>query len=179
MGNLIPDICVCKEREGKNKSKRFPKSSIIDKNISIIDYTGLVSPAKTLSEVRLKLESFTIYEISCVRTSHSGSRHSEVRIKSFSPDMSMIFLRLSFVDFNRVFIRVYHISEIDDEGSLEYNFKCKFENRVTYKGSLKLLLQFLEESGEGFDENDNQGRVTYNFLKKLMEKNQAAENQRD
>lgn len=179
MGNLIPDICVCKEREGKNKSKRFPKSSLIDKNISIIDYTGIISPAKTITEVKTQLETFTIYEISCVRNSHSGSRHSEVRIKSFSPEMNMIFLRLSFIDLNRVLIRIYHISEVDDEGSLEYNFKGRFENRDTCKSNLKLLVQFLEENNKSFDENDNQGRVTYNFLKKIMERHQAVEGQKE
>ena len=175
MGNLIPDICVCKEREGKNISKRFPNSSITDKNISIIDYAGIISPATTLSEVKLLFENFTIYEISCIRNSNSGSRHSEVRIKSFNTEMNMIFVRLSFIELHRVLVRVYHISEVDDEGSLEYNFKGKLENSDIRTSNLKLLLQFLEESNKGHDENDNQGKATYNFLKKMMDKHQAFE----
>jgi hypothetical protein len=170
MGNLIPDICVCKEREGKSRSKRVPKTSVIDKNISILDYTGLLGPANTLQDVKVKLDTFTIYEISCVRNTQSGSKHSEVKVKSFSSDMNLIFLRLSFITSSRVIIRVYNISEEDDEGSLEYNFKGKFENKITCKSNLKLLLQFLEENNNSSDENENFGRVTYNFLKKVMEK---------
>jgi hypothetical protein len=169
MGNLIPDICVCKEREGKSRSKRVPKTTVVDKNISILDYTGLLTPANTLQDVKSKLDTFTIYEISCVRNNQSISKHSEVKVKSFSTDMNLIFLRLSFITTSRAIIRVYYISEEDDEGSLEYNFKCKFDNKLTCKSNLKLLLQFLEENKNSSNENENFGRITYNYLKKIME----------
>lgn len=175
MGNLLPDICVCKEREGKDRHKPKPRASIIEKNISLIDYTGLVNPARTLNEVKGKLRDFTIYEISCVRNVQSGSKHSDVKLKCFSPDMSLIYIKISFITSTRTAVRVYYISEEDEDGLLEYNFKCKFEANVTYKSNLKHLIKFLEEIDESQEnQSDNQGKHLYNFIKKLMESSQTS-----
>lgn len=174
MGNLLPDICVCKEREGKDRHKPRPKSSIIEKNISLIDYAGIVYPARTLNDVKGRLKDFTIYEISCVRNMQSVSKHSDVKLKCFSPDMSLIYIKISFITSTRVAVRVYYISEEDEDGLLEYNFKCKFETNITYKSNLKYLIKFLEEIDESQeDQIENQGKLLYNFLKKLMENSQA------
>jgi len=65
------------------------------------------------------------------------------------------------------------LSEEDEDGLLEYNFKYKLESKITYKSNLKLLIQFLEEKGElKENEIENQGKVLYNHLKKVMEKSQ-------
>ena len=173
MGNLLPDICVCKEREGKDKRKKKPRLSIIEENLSLVDYTGLLHPAKTLNDVKSKIEAFTIYEISSVRNVQSGSKHSDVKLKCFSPDMSLIYIKISFITSNRPVIRVYYLSEEDEEGLLEYNFKYKFESKITYKSNLKLLIHFLQETGKlNENESENQGKVVYNYLKKVMEKSQ-------
>ena len=169
----MPDICVCKEREGKDKTKKKPRLSIIEKNLSLVDYTGLLHPARTLNDVKSKIEAFTIYEISSVRNVQSGSKHSDVKLNCFSPNMNLIYIKISFITSNRAVIRVFYLSEEDEDGLLEYNFKYKLESKITYKSNLKLLIQFLEEKGElKENEIENQGKVLYNHLKKVMEKSQ-------
>jgi len=70
-------------------------------------------------------------------------------------------------------IRVFYLSEEDEDGLLEYNFKYKLESKIIYKSNLKLLIQFLEENGElKENESENKGKVLYNHLKKVMEKSQ-------
>ena len=66
MGNIVPELCVCKERDGKTLNKKRVIESFLDENIRVLDYIGVMESAKNTTELVSSLEKYIPYEIFCI-----------------------------------------------------------------------------------------------------------------
>ena len=116
MGNMIPDICVCKERDGKSANKRPIKYMFYDENIKIIDYVGVTHPSRSLTELSVILRKFIPYELTCFHDSNLEKMHSVVKIKCFSfIDNLGICFKIVYLTVGKFIIYVIPIWEEDDD----------------------------------------------------------------
>ena len=116
MGNMIPDICVCKEREGKNFNKRSIKSMFYDENIKIIDYVGVTHPSRSLTDLALILRKYIPYELACFHDPNLEKMHSVVKVKCFNfTDNLGICIKVVYLTIGKFLIYVFPIWEEDGE----------------------------------------------------------------
>ncbi|OMJ71198.1 hypothetical protein SteCoe_30665 [Stentor coeruleus] len=169
---MFPDICVCKEREGKDISKRQVKSTISDNKVRILDYTGALSSSRTLSDAIHPLSKYILYEISSINDSEQ--EHSIIKIKCFSSDQYLgIYIKLIFSSIGKFLVYIFPIWEEDDKGILEYNFKKK-PSKIDKSGkNLGNFIGWLEENKQNPEKllktGDNMGKIVYSKLKSLMD----------
>lgn len=172
MGNMFPDICVCKEREGKDISKRQVKSSISDSKVRILDYTGALLSSKTLSDAVHPLSKYILYEISCIKDPEH--EHSIVKAKCFSADQYLgIYIKLMYSSVGKFLLYIFPIWEEDDKGILEYNFKKK-PSKVDKSGkNLGDFVMWIEENKQYpeklLETAENMGKIVYSKLKSFMD----------
>jgi hypothetical protein len=121
MGNILPDICVCKEREGKDTVKKRLKFSFYDQNVKILDYTGMLAYNKSLSELIEPLKCYIPYEAQCLKEPEIDNTHSIVKVKCLNIENSIaIYIKIIYITIGKFIIYIYNISEEDDHGILEY-----------------------------------------------------------
>lgn len=121
MGNLIPEICVCKEREGKSVYKKYVRCMFSDENVKIIDYTGIISPAKSLADLSGALTNYIPYELICVNDVDIEKKHSVVKVRCLNSVLNRgIFVKIVYISFGKFIISISSNWEEDDAGVMEY-----------------------------------------------------------
>ncbi|OMJ93817.1 hypothetical protein SteCoe_3141 [Stentor coeruleus] len=175
MGNMIPDLCMCKERDGKDISKRQVKSILADSKIRVLDYVGIISSALILEDARPVFDKFIIYEISCIKDTGIECEHSYVKIKCFSNDQYLgIYVKVIFLSIGRFMIHVLPIGDEDEKGVLEFNFKKTPDMTDKQGRNLGDFIEWLEKNKDfpekALTENEeNMGKVVYAVVKGFMD----------
>jgi hypothetical protein len=177
MGNMVPKLCVCDQREGKNFHKRSLRFTINDEKIRIFDYTGILLNVSSLKDSIKILQSYVIYEISCIKDFENGFEHSVVKAKCFNIDnLYGVLIKIVFMTIGKVILHIFPVWEDDEFGMLEMvckgnPYKVKIiQNKVSNLGTFVAWLDKIKDKPEDADlDNPNLGKAVYYLLKSIIE----------
>ena len=130
MGNFLPDICVCNEREGKDIAKTSIKATISDKNIKIIDYIGILASSYTINEAIKPLHNFIPIELKCIKDIETSITHSHVKLKCVNDNNSRIIIKIVYSNPGKFFLYICPMWMEEEKGILEYVYQKKTLNEV-------------------------------------------------
>ena len=181
MGSMIPEICVCKERDGKTLNKKRVIESFLDENIRVLDYIGVMESAKNTTELVSSLEKYIPYEIFCIGNDEGFQKNSIVKIKCINVISNYgISIKISHMDSGKFTIYLLPIWEDEERGLLEYKFHNKdVKNRMAlieksdkiFEDLLSWLKTLPNKSDLDSQDGENVGKVVYSYMKKLIDNN--------
>ena len=178
MGNIVPELCVCKERDGKGRNKKRVKVSISDGNIKVLDFIGLIGSAKVLTELIKPLEKYIPYEIFCISEDKLMRKHSIVKIKCISNvNDHGICIKIMYIEHGKFMIYLLPIWDEDEKGILEYKYHTdiiKDDKKLIVKSD-KIFTQFVfwmkklaSKPENELQSEKNLGKTIYAYIKSLI-----------
>jgi hypothetical protein len=172
MGNLVPDLCVCNEREGKSNYKKIIELGMGQQKVVLTDYTEILSQALLLDEQKTILSTYLISEVICVVEPEIDLTQSVVMINSVNMKNGSE-LHMKIVCIKKWMFLLYLISPEEKQKQMvtEFRFKCQMENKKKI-ANLKTVVEGLEKfSIENEKLNwtaEGMGYKTFAYLKRLL-----------